>query len=411
VTRSIGRSLSSCAKPAGTIASSRLIRIPMRWHRISFPRRRPGMDVGTVGAPLFLLPAFFSLTEFWNTGGSRYLYNQFSGAAKRFNAEARSAAGPVLPFKLDFVQQAFELSCKIADVAEGEALGLNLALPWEGLIEDCRRMWGEPPAIVAAATAICQMRRGSKSRLKRVDFLDRDLAICDRIRIAKVQSNNTDWWKAHLILAQDPASRFLFHLSYWIWRPVEGALEMADHIGASLDALSFSEWSTLLEFISAVIDRGYYLSGNRAKANQPLPRRLNSRRLALIVGMKDQFTYGRAAFLDYLVNATEPYPELAEFRQLRAFEAAVSGALDWRSALSIIRSTYVLEGAAADIERVLVNRRSAPLPETVSQQVLANAKDYPVQLWELAENVASANARKAVRAVGKVAQKERWFVD
>jgi hypothetical protein len=368
-------------------------------------------DVGTGGAPLFLLPAFFLLAESWNVGRNRYLYDLFSRTVKRFKSEVQSTAELDLPFQFDFAQQAFELSCKIANVAEGDALALNSALPWEGLIEDCRKMWGERPAIVAAATAICNMRRGSRSRLKPVDLLARDQPICDRIRIAKSQSKSTDWWRAQLTQAQDPASRFLFHFSYWLWRPLASALEMADDIGTSLDALSFDEWSTLVLFISASIDHGYYLSGNQTKANQPLPRRLNSRRLALIVGMKDQLAYGRAAFLDYLVDATEPHLEVAEFRQLRAFEAAVSGALDWRSALSIIRSTYVLEGAAADIERVLVGRRSVILPETVSQQVLAKAKDYPVQLWELAENVASANARRAVRAVGIVAQKERWFVD
>jgi hypothetical protein len=128
-----------------------------------------------------------------------------------------------------------------------------------------------------------------------------------------------------------------------------------------------------------------------------------------MIGLKDRLNYGRAVFLDNLMASNDRHPVVAEFRQSQAFEAALSGALDWGTALSIIRSTYA-DSAAYQVSRILGGRRDT-FPEVVVQQILANAKDYPVQLWELAEGAASARVRKAIRPVGTIARKDRWFAD
>ena len=87
----------------------------------------------------------------------------------------------------------------------------------------------------------------------------------------------------------------------------------------------------------------------------------------------------------------------------------MAGAFDWRPALAVIRATYS-EGAAYPLYRIISSNKQRPvLPETVAQQILANAGKYPVSLWSIAEATASANARKTVRAVNKIAKEEHWF--
>ena len=51
------------------------------------------------------------------------------------------------------------------------------------------------------------------------------------------------------------------------------------------------------------------------------------------------------------------------------------------------------------------------LPSSIVDTILARATKYPVPLWELAEGLAYARARKAIRPVGKVAKEERWFAN
>jgi hypothetical protein len=73
------------------------------------------------------------------------------------------------------------------------------------------------------------------------------------------------------------------------------------------------------------------------------------------------------------------------------------------------KQTYA-EGIIHQGARVLDNER-AKLPNEVAQQILAQPNDYPVGVWQHAEYVATANARMAVRPVGRVAKMERWFAD
>jgi hypothetical protein len=129
----------------------------------------------------------------------------------------------------------------------------------------------------------------------------------------------------------------------------------------------------------------------------------------LLLGLKNRVVYGRAAFLDHFVTSGENNAAVAEFRQTEAYLAALAGALDWRTALSIIRSTYA-RGTAGQMMRIFGARgQTLSLPVMVAQEILANAKEYPVQLWDIAEGVASMDARKAVRPVWTVARKDRWF--
>lgn len=98
---------------------------------------------------------------------------------------------------------------------------------------------------------------------------------------------------------------------------------------------------------------------------------------------------------------------IAEFRQTHALEGAMNGELEWPLAMSIVRDTYQ-EGAAKGLRRVFMTGRM--IPDTIANEVLfANPAQYPVALWDVAEGVASAKARKAIKAVGPIAKAEKWF--
>ncbi len=97
--------------------------------------------------------------------------------------------------------------------------------------------------------------------------------------------------------------------------------------------------------------------------------------------------------------------------QIHAFEAALAGKFEWTCALSIIRSTY-LQGVNYALSDITFSRRiRLALPEVVCDQVLSNAADYPLLLWNIAERTANMLARRAIRPVADVAEKERWFED
>jgi hypothetical protein len=185
---------------------------------------------------------------------------------------------------------------------------------------------------------------------------------------------------------------------------------MSDDITSQLDNMPLEEWSTLLDFLPLAIEPFYFERTCSTRVREAWPRKPRSHRLAFLLGTKAPAAYGRAAFLNYFrTDAGESHKHIAEFRQFWALEAALAGTLPWRSALSVIRSTYS-QGASSHLVRLLF-REGITLPDDVVDTILARAKSDPVALWDLAESIASMRARKAVRAVGRVAREERWFAN
>ena len=387
------------------VLTSRRNALEMKSYILSTIASKHSFEIGT--APLYLLPALLS-PDGWGDRElayrSRYLFN----ALTKFKSLRAGAAELDLEFPFDFVEQVFDLSCKIANLIENEAPNARSAVAWESLVEDCVGMWGEEPAILITGIRLAEGPRGTRGRLRRAPLFDRNHALCDRLRSAKAQAKKPEWWKSQLLLTKEPRDRFLFFLCYCIWAPPSVMFEMADEIAVTLDSMPFEEWSALLDAVLPLLDRACYVSTPDKNGAEPLPRGLDSPRLALLIGLRDEIRYGRSVFMDYLVDDAERHLVVSEFRQSHAFEAAGTEVLDWRSALLIIRSTYA-EGAAYRLMRMTRRQGTVKLPETISQQILANARDFPVFLWELAERVASANARKAVRPVAQVAKQERWF--
>ena len=358
-------------------------------------------------APLYLLPLLFSSSQMWLAPRSRIIIREFRQAITKFRSGIESDIQVDFPIFADFQREAFHLSCKIADIFDDSAGGLTVSA-WQSLIEECRTLWGEQPAILAAAANLSRNLPRSRSR-KEINLLDRNLPIGSRMRFAKSQARNLDWWKKQLLRSKNVDDMFLCNMAYWSFTPVNLAFELADVLTESLEEMPRATWEIFLNMISSVEGIYFYYHQRSQTHNTPLPTLINSSRLALMIGFKDRLNYGRAVFLDNLMASNDRHPVVAEFRQSQAFEAAVSGALDWGAALSIIRSTYA-DSAAHQVSRVL-GRRGDIFPEVVLQQILANAKDYPVQLWDLAESAASASARKAIRPVGTIARKDRWFAD
>ena len=236
--------------------------------------------------PLYLLPMFLSQpTTPFEMDRVFYRNHHISDVLERFR-EARSNRTPDLAFAFDFSQQAVELSCKISDLAGDGRFRQADALEWGGIVEECRQVLGDWPAILAAANQIARMRRGRGKRVRRANLASRDRTICDRIRTAKSQAKNASWWREQLLQAVDASDQFLFHLTLWSWATPEIVFEIAGDVAANLDELAPEEWSTLVSFLPHALEHAYFGVASGQHENQPLPQRLQSRRFAFLMGIK-----------------------------------------------------------------------------------------------------------------------------
>jgi len=362
----------------------------LKLHLLStYPWRVSGVEVGV--APLYLLPLLFSPLQIWSGPRGQFISRELTDAIARFRSGLQSDIQADFPIFADLQRDAFDLSHKIADIF-GDSPEGPAVTAWQSLIEDCRMLWGEWPAILAAAVNLSRNLPRSRSR-KEVSLLDRNLPIGRRMLFAKSQARNLDWWKEQFLQSKNVDDIFLLNIAFWSFTPANFAFEVADTLTEGLEELPREKWDIFLHIISSDGPIYYYYTDRSQTHMTPhLPTVLNSSRLALMIGLKDRLNHGRAVFFDNLMASNDSHPVVAEFRQSQAFEAAVNGALDWGTALSIIRSTYVGSGAC-QVSRIWSSRQTT-FPELVLQQILANARDFPVQLWDLAERAASASGAR-----------------
>jgi hypothetical protein len=183
-------------------------------------------------------------------------------------------------------------------------------------------------------------------------------------------------------------------------------VENSDQIGDGLDALNSEEWSTTVQLLSAQLDSPSF--SGRSEPSSTVAQPMKSYRFAYLMALKSNRATARKLFIGNLLEQSDGNLPIAEFRQLCALDAALSGELKWPSAMKIIQATYA-QGAAYHLQRLITPGRT--LPDEIASEVLRNPTQYPATLWDFAESVASTKARRAIRAVGPIAKAEKWFVN
>jgi hypothetical protein len=196
------------------------------------------------------------------------------------------------------------------------------------------------------------------------------------------------------------AEQFTFHIVFWRWVAVETALAIGDELSANLNSLTLSEWHRVLSAIALTSDIF------RGESEQvPLPAKIASARMALLLALRD-VRYRQSAFFSFIKEMKATHILISEFKASEALQAAKSGLLDWDPALDVIRGDYSELGVVRVHEWYGDHQI---LPEAVVQRILSEPEAFPVALWDAAVTNATAAARKAVRPVGLVARKDRWF--
>ena len=364
--------------------------------------RPSGLVLDNLGSrPLYLLPMLCGLgsSDRWR----HYRYQLAEESRLRFDVEDPSLAK--CEFDTDLELQAFEISLSLRDAMMTPSAA-DSSEAFKDILARCSANWGEQRGIIALGATICNMpfQKGRK-RLKPVGLFQADTSLLDRLRTAKLRAENVDWWREQARNVVTPGDRFLFQFSLFTWANSGLLFELVDEMGQMLEAMEDNEWRLFIDFVAYRSQGWFSYHVGTSSAAQPLPRKLSSKRLALVIGIKDEGRYARAVFLDYLFEHGDGTRVSESFRQAQALDAAFAGIVDWQTALSIIRVTY-----AQDIAYSLAPSSSITrMPDAVAQQVLNGARDYPVSLWSMAESVANGSARKAVQAVGRIAKADRWF--
>jgi hypothetical protein len=265
-------------------------------------------------------------------------------------------------------------------------------------------MWGTRPAIIIAALRLIKSQRAVKPIDDRLDLFAGNVPLYRRLRIAHSYRNNVTWWSERFDeLHNIPFStQLIYIISLFVLASSMVIIKIAERVAAYLDSLSNEQWKFVISLIQPELARPV----ETAKP-ESVPIHFISIRLAYLIALKEPAKYGRTIFVDYFRDLNTGSRLIDEFRQERAVEAASANSIKWDEALTIVKNTYS-RGATHHVRR-LGPIGSINLPESVAKEVLEHAGQYPIYMWELAESCASTTARKAIRAVGLIAKKDKWF--
>ena len=229
-----------------------------------------------------------------------------------------------------------------------------------------------------------------------------------RLKAARRRRKEAVWWREQLSgSGKAPfSSRLLAVMACLVLATTSVIIELSNELSELLDAFDAEEWASAVQLISEQLDRDFLVAKPDTSSKELPPSQ--SHRLSFFVALRSNRAAATRLFLRDFLDVKDENLAIAEFRQTRAFDAALSNELDWSAAMAIVRATYK-QGAAYQIRRLGLIAR---MPDQVANEVLAvNPSQYPVTVWEIAESVASAKARKAVKAVGPIAKAEKWFAN
>jgi hypothetical protein len=297
------------------------------------------------------------------------------------------------------LQQCVDISMKIINHPKNATADY-----WANLLEECRGLWGTRPALVSASIGIAIAGRFSKRAKGYLDLFDGEQSVVERFRAAKRRRRDTGWWRDQLRKGADTSSvnRMVLLLGLFSFASTEtirGAAEVVEPVVEQLDA---TEWSMLASCVS--IHQFVHLYEGGRQSNEGSVE-FGSVRFAYLFALISNEDTARQIFMRHFLFIQEG--QYNQFREHFAIKAAMEGQLEWDSALKIVREVYLRRDEFEFWPEW--RSRTKAMPERIANEILSRPHLYPTDLWDEAETCATAKARRAVRAIGRIARDEKWF--
>ncbi|WP_157281312.1 NACHT domain-containing NTPase [Pelomonas sp. Root1237] len=352
------------------------------------------------GTALRLMPFIFN-ELIYAAGGGRYRTPFESTNYLEQYSETQSNS-PLLPPN-SIEQDAIALS-ELLIQRHQHGIKQDTQVFWEPIAEAIERVYGVCPLSIAVANNVLHLTRGAGGRAKKADFYDSNQSIFCRLRYAKSQSNEKDWWLNSLEAANGNEQIIFWNVAFWTWASNVVTSELALKVAGRLDALDSTKWDELrsiLRFVHA------FARKNSQKAGSPEISTNSCKRFAYLLAQKDHSYYHKVFLSDFSCDA-DVFPGAAELIQNSAFHNATMGKLDWDRALALISATYLRGDSHTHFPIELHNGKNS-LPISVVKKILDNPFEYPAGLSELALARRAEEAQKDIRAVAQIAKADRWF--
>jgi hypothetical protein len=290
--------------------------------------------------------------------------------------------------------------------AEPDVAWLNSLDPWDRIVEEGRRLFGERDgfdrlAIVSSGVRDHRDRGGGYG-----DFSDSNLSLVRRARHARFRSRDSHYWRRVLSVGGSNRDTMRALSLFCAWAAPSVIRECVDAAEDRISELSSDEYGFVAAAVSLTLRLADF-SGKDLNARTRLtglgpfrpsaglfallcPRLADSERVRLYRAAKFSGEYGDTNVLAWLLST----------------ESDEGPKTDWRRLEDLMRQ-------AARLKREpfgSYSHRGTRLPTAIAESIVRDGSNFPIDAIVLAEGQLLLDGVAATPTVGEVAERDEWFL-
>lgn len=308
---------------------------------------------------------------------------------------------------VDKFHQVVDLIERLARVSSKD--WATLLTPWDTLIEESRKIWGDHWAFFHLANVSSGIKSKAETGKDFTDLLDPSKPLCGRARYARLRAGGASlWWKEQFNQAKDEIDSMFITLVVVTWSSWGTLAQVLTDIDDILERLSPDNWLRLYRSVEETLtltqrstERLFHLALDKIN-------HVGVRTLALFAkrSRNRMELYSR-----YLSSYEGSDPVVLQFCQESALAQLKSGNPNWQHLLKVVEQSYKqgVISQAYEFQRLSRIERTEFLPMEIAQEITVNADRYPGFLVAIAEIQCRKQLTQRIVPVGEVALRDSWF--
>lgn len=280
--------------------------------------------------------------------------------------------------------------------------------PWEQLIEETRRRFGDRWVLYEIACVAAGISAASETCTDASSLFDRSVSLCRRARYARLRSGQPTWWLDQLTRATDTSEKLFGMMLLFSWGSLATINRLLPEIEQFVENLQADEWHRLYWGIRRM--RGHLKNKGRsvegADTRTALPGLL-SPRLCVVLALRVREP--TSIYNRYLRDYSGTDSKVWSFCQTSAVNLAVVGSDNWDNVLPILRKAYS-SGITFHPDAIRWRRGPNPIPAEAASAICRDPSAYSLEILFSAQAVRKTSIGEALQPVASVAAHESWFV-
>lgn len=281
--------------------------------------------------------------------------------------------------------------------------------PWEKLIGSARNVLGECWSLRVLANYASAINSRAELCVEARNLFDVSISLPRRARFARLRSSGLSWWQDTFRRAENGEDVAFALLLFTSWAGSQLWLKLIVVVDALVRNLSTRVWQRLAE---AVL---HFQVNRRRKADVLFDvseiRQNISERLTVLLCLRAKQEMADELFSRFLKRYDGDDSAVFGFIQRMALQTVEDSPEAWADWLPVISESY-MAGARDDVffgyKFVKAGAGENLWPEVI-EEIVQNAKKYPIELVRLAEESARKNLAENLIPVGDIAEQQHWF--